>query len=151
MPPLLPTDCLRSERLKRLLADWTKRCPAHGFPARRDFDPIDLKYVLGRLTLLEVLRDPPNFKFRVHATEAAQYLGYDLTGRTLDDYPSPEYRDYTKRLYQEAVRSARPCVVQESAIIGGRALRWEALILPLTADGKTIDMLMVGLDFRRSG
>jgi hypothetical protein len=42
-----PDLALDSPLLQRLYADWAARRRARSMPARRDFDPLDLKYALG--------------------------------------------------------------------------------------------------------
>src|SRR5258707_2720250 len=88
-----------SPLLQRLLADWQVRRRERTLPARRDFDPLDLKYILGKLLLVDVERQPLRFRFRLVGTELARRSGVELTGRTLDDYPSPEYREVIRRRY----------------------------------------------------
>jgi hypothetical protein len=116
-------------------------------PARTDFDILDLAYMLGDLNLIDVLREPLRFRFRVHATNATKRLGFDLTRRTVDDYPDPAYRDYANRQYRAIVEVRAPRRIHHDPFVTrDHILRWEGLILPLAADGETVDMLMGGLD-----
>lgn len=116
-------------------------------PARADFDVVDLKYMLGNLNLFDVLREPLRFRFRVHASNAVARLGYDLTGKTVDDYRDPAYRDLVNGHYRAVVDSRAPRrVLYDPFASAAKVLRWEGLILPLGADGASVDMLMVGLD-----
>jgi hypothetical protein len=137
-----------SPLLQRLLADWQARRSGRTLPSRRDFDPLDLKYILGKLLLVDVEREPPGlrFRFRLVGTELTARAGVELTGRTLDDYPSPEYREFMRRRYTQTVEERRPLSsVQASLVIDNRIRRYEALLLPLAADGETVDMLMIGI------
>ncbi|HUA54026.1 MAG TPA: PAS domain-containing protein [Candidatus Sulfotelmatobacter sp.] len=137
---------LANDALRRLYADWRARLRGRLMPARRDFDILDLKYIVGDLQLLQVERDPLRFRFRVHATNATARIGFDLTGRTVDDYPDPEYRAMVHNLYAGVVEARRPRrVMQASYELPSVILRWEGVILPLSDDGETVNMLMVGL------
>jgi hypothetical protein len=132
--------------LRQLHEDWQARRRGRPLPARADFDPIDLKYVLGKLLLVDVLREPLQFRFRLVGTELVKRLGVDLTGRTLDDYPDPEYREFLRQRYTAAVTARRPLSsIQTRLILDGRLRRYEALLLPLASDGVTVDMLMIGI------
>jgi hypothetical protein len=132
--------------LRQLHEDWQARRRGRPLPARADFDPIDLKYVLGKLLLVDVLREPLQFRFRLVGTELVKRLGVDLTGRTLDDYPDPEYREFLRQRYTAAVAARRPLSsIQTRLILDGRLRRYEALLLPLASDGVTVDMLMIGI------
>ena len=72
--------------MRRLYEDWKIRrhCP---IPRRADFDPAALSYILGKLSLVEVWRDPLRFRARVHGTSLAQRLGHELTGKFFDEAP----------------------------------------------------------------
>ena len=54
-------------------------------PTRGHFDPLLFRSVLGMLSLLEVSRDPMRFRYRIHGTETARWVGYDLTGKYVDE------------------------------------------------------------------
>jgi len=137
---------LASPLLKRLYADWTARRRDRSIPARRDFDPLDLKYVLGKLLLVDVPYRPLQFRFRLVGTELVDRAGFDLTGKTLDAYPNPEFRASMRQRYTAVVESRRPLrSVQTDLVIDGRLRRYEALLLPLASDGETVDMLMIGV------
>jgi hypothetical protein len=118
-------------------------------PGRQDFDVLDLRYILGNLNLLEVLRDPMRLRYRVHGSNCASLLGYDMTAKLVDDYPDPTYRERVRSNMVKVVESRTPrCDVGTREIVDGRVIRFEALILPLAADGTTVDMLMTALSLR---
>ena len=115
-------------------------------PSRADFDILDLRYILGDLNLLDVLYQPLRFRFRVHGSNAVRRLGVDLTGKTIDAYPDPDYRRMVRECFSAAALSKLPQrIVRNPYRIRHRVLRWEGLILPLSADGDIVDMLLVGL------
>lgn len=136
---------LESPVLLRLYADWQSRRGARHFPARADFDPLDLKYILGNLSLVEVRRHPLRFFFRVHATNIATRAGHDMTGKLLDQHPDPRYRSIVLDHYLRAIDERRPIALRrDGQFTGGLTLNCEVLALPLARDGENIDMLMVG-------
>lgn len=138
---------IASPNLRRLHGDWLSRLRGRAMPARRDFDILDFKYILGDLNLLAVERDP--LRFRVHATNATVRLGLDLTGRTVDDYPDPDYRAMVGGLYAEVIETRAPrCVMQMRYRLPDKLLSWEVLVLPLSNDGSDVNMLLVGFRFR---
>jgi hypothetical protein len=138
--------CIESPKLQRLYQDWLDRRRRREMPSRRDFDILDLDYILGDLNLFDVLYEPLRFRFRVHGSNAVGRLGFDLTGKTVDDCPDPEYRDLVKGYYTEVVRARLPIrVLRDPYHLRSRVLRWEELILPLSADGQSVDMLLVGI------
>jgi hypothetical protein len=137
---------IQAPLLMRLLGDWERRRHGRHMPARADFDPLDLKYMMGRLLLVDVLRDPLRFRFRLIGTELVKRAGIDLTGRMLDDYPYPEFREHMRALYTAAAATRQPLGSRETRLVlDGRLRRYEGLLLPLATDGETVDMLMIGM------
>jgi hypothetical protein len=133
-----------------LYADWDSRRRGREFPARRDFDPCDLKYILGCLNLVDALREPLRFRYRVFGTEIARRLGLEMTGRMVDDYPVPEHRALIQRRYAETIASRLPTVtLHDRRSLDEQMHHYESLILPLSGDGTEIDMLMTGFTFAR--
>ena len=139
---------IRTAILQRLYRDWDSRRGAREFPARADFDVLDFKYVIGQLALIDVSYDPLRFRFRLHGTGISQRVGYEMTGKELDDLPPPLVRASMRRHYSEVVGRRMPIVeARERQIRDDSIVDSEALALPLSSDGKTIDMLMVGVAF----
>jgi hypothetical protein len=134
---------LRADHSKRLYGDWETRRRGRLIPARADFDPLDLRYIIGNLSLLDVLRDPIRFRYRIHSTNMAQWHGFDLTGKEIDNCPNAERGAQIKDHFTTVVDRQVPVVrVHEWRGGNGQVLRHEALVLPLASDGSTIDMIM---------
>src|SRR5690348_15860588 len=94
---------LTNVALKRLHDEWRSRCRGRNFPARADFDPAEMGYILGNLSLVEVRRHPLRFFFRVHASNVATRLGFDMSPKLLDEchdllYPSVILDHYLRKL-----------------------------------------------------
>jgi hypothetical protein len=139
---------IRAARLRRLYRDWDSWRHGRAFPSRADFDPLNLKYILGNLTLFDVLRDPLRFVFRLHATNNVDRLGADMTGKELAQMTDVELRDGMRADYERVVVTGAPAVRRGGGSFGkGRGWDYEVLVLPLAADGETIDMLMAAMDW----
>ncbi len=129
--------------LRQLYEDWLARRRGREFPARTDFDPLELGYVLGNLSLLDVLSEPGRYRYRIHATNTARWFGYDLTGKEIEACSVPERRERIRRQFDEVVRRRAPMVLRPGFTVAGRPLvTHEILVLPLADDGARIDMLM---------
>lgn len=127
--------------LQRLYRDWDCRRRGREFPARRDFDVLDLKYVIGRFSLLEVGYDPLRFRYRLHGTCLAERVG-EMTGRDLEEL-RPGVRELVRRHYTTVIERRTPRVeIRELQVVDNRIVHSEVLVLPLSADGTTIDMLI---------
>jgi hypothetical protein len=139
---------IRTPTLQRLYRDWESRRGAREFPARGDFDVLDLKYIIGQLALLDVSYAPLRFRFRLHGTGISQRVGYEMTGKELDELPPVVVRASVRRHFTAVVEQRQPIVeVRERQMRDDRVVDSESLALPLSRDGKTIDMIMVGVVF----
>jgi hypothetical protein len=133
--------------LRRLYELWKARCGDRLFPARADFSPHDFAFALGNLSLIDVLRDPLRFRVRLQGTYSSARLGWDITGRTFDEIPDPEYRAITIETYVRVVEERRPRREVREMVLDSRSHRYEIVWLPLAADGITIDMIMACVAF----
>ena len=136
---------LKTPVLRQLYQDWDERRRGREMPARADFDPLDLKYCIGNLSLIDVAHEPLRYRFRLHASTVAQSIGFDLTGKDLDAMPDAEYRRIVADHYAEVLAARKPVAKYRHRQMTDQHI-WscEVLVLPLASDGKTIDMLMSG-------
>jgi hypothetical protein len=131
----------RSPKLRRLYHDWKARCLGR-FPKRGDFDPMDLAYILGDMSLIEVHRDPLRFRFRVHGTSLAEKFGSEYTGKFVDEMPNTEYTRIVTGHFTEVVMTGWPMMARlVDDVDGYRQWDAEALVLPLSRNGDELDML----------
>lgn len=133
----------KAPRLQRLLEDWERWRAGRSFPTRGDFDPGQLRYVLGNVSLIELEPEPRRFRFRLHGSDNVAHLGVDLTGKYLDELPYSETRERVRQQFNAAIETRAPVVqFRQGAFSDGRTWRYEVLVLPFSRDGETIDMLM---------
>ncbi|MEK9967583.1 MAG: PAS domain-containing protein [Ferrovibrio sp.] len=143
-------ETVQRPRLLRLLHYWQARRGSKAMPARADIDPMDFSWILGNVSLVDVVRDQDSglrFRFRLTGTRAVQRLGYDMTGRWLEDVPEPGYRLRLQKAYAEVVKARMPLVEQLDMLLDHRVHNYEILRLPLGADGETVDMIVLAVDF----
>ena len=139
---------IKAAALHSLYRDWDARRCGRSFPARADFDPLELRYILGNLSLIDVLRNPLRFVFRLHASINAARLGTDMTGKELAELPALATPERIRKHYELVLRSRVPQVQwRERTLPDGMSWDFEVLVLPLAADGETIDMLMAGVSW----
>jgi hypothetical protein len=131
------------ETLKRLYRYWIERRGTRRYPSRDDIDPLDFAYAVGRVSLVDVLEDPRRFRYRLVSTTLTARLGYEMTGKFLDEIPGSEMRAYTERIYTTAMERLAPLHLRDDSLMDGRRWRHEALILPLSPDGRAVNMLMI--------
>jgi hypothetical protein len=133
--------------LVQFLRLWRDRCEADRLPARAAFDPFDMRKLLGRIVLLDVLQAPLRFRFRLVGTDWVARFGLDPTNTFVDDFPRVPSRAFIKDIMSKVALGRRPLMVRRSVIIDGEYFRYGMLLLPLASDGSTVDMIMIGFDF----
>jgi hypothetical protein len=142
-------NAIRSEvqdpRIVRLYDYWTQRRGTHRFPARGDLDPLDMKYLLGELVLLDVHYEPLRFKYRLHGTKLVTRAGFDMTGKWVHDWPTPQYRARLTLAYTRTVEAGEPQRGARAIFDDQRWREYEFLILPLASDGCLIDKLLAAV------
>lgn len=136
MHDLTETD-IRDSRLRRLYDYWLD-CHIEGRPpSRADLDPLDFPYAIGFVTLIEVERDPLRFRFRLAAGPISRHLGYDLTGKYLEDVPEPAMQAYLRESYCRVVDGRVPLHDRGERVLDRRIWRHESMLLPCCdADGE---------------
>src|SRR6185437_5159279 len=105
--------------LRKLYAYWDNVRGDRALPAWRDFD--------------------------VH--QLAWRIGYDMTGRFVDEMPHPENRAVMTERCRWLVENARPYLGRRVRIVGGRLIPYEVVWLPLADDGREINLLLGGLEY----
>jgi hypothetical protein len=136
-------DSIEHPDLRVLYDYWDERRQGRRWPARGDINPVDLKFALGNMSLIDVSADPLHFTFRLVGTSLAHRLGTDFTGKTVDDIPDPAYRSEVYAAYKEIVDSGKPSVVQGERLFDKMPHRFEILRLPLSENGISVTMILI--------
>lgn len=97
--------------------------------------------------MVDVTYDPLRFRYRLHASNMVRRFGTDMTKKTVDDMPSPIHAAMAREHYTEVVERRFPTMrYRGSDLININAPHsCEVLVLPLSSDGKTIDMLICAI------
>ena len=133
----------KNEGLLRLYGYWAGKCGTRKLPSRKDIDPLEFTYALSRVSLVDVEEGARRFHYRLVSTSLTQRLGYEMTRRYVEDIPDAEVRSYVEALYAHVVDLRAPLYERSNRFFSNRIWNHEALVLPLSSDGSTIDMLMV--------
>jgi hypothetical protein len=153
-PPMVPAKIvLSSPMLRRLLDHWRGLPPGEGgLPGPRALDPLDVKWALGAISLVDVAGDPPDCRFRyaLDGSWQVERYGFDMTGKTLEQFPEPETRELIRGSYLELVAERRPLARRRDLMLDGRHRRYEALLLPFGDSGR-VTRIAVALDFDATG
>jgi len=143
----LPADCLddlHDPRLQRLRDYWRSRCGGAAMPLRSAIDPLDFRYILGYVTLVEVELAPRRYRFRLDGSILAMLSGMDYTGKYLDELGMPDYIDFVAASYDRVVDGRHPYAYRKQGAFDTKSFNEETLILPL-GHNDTVEHLMVAV------
>jgi hypothetical protein len=132
--------------LQRLHAYWLERCTGVPLPARDNIDPIDLGWMLDRISLFECHEEPLRFRCRVAGTWYSLRFDFEANGSWLHDWPDSAMRDSALSLYRLIHADGRPRRLIRHFTVDGVTSMYEGAALPLAAHhGETgVAMILVG-------
>lgn len=134
-----------TEELKALEDYWRSKMRGEMLPSRRDIDAWDLRAQIAHLFFITVTRNPLRFWFRDAGAGLVQGYGKELAGKYIDELAAADERVHVLEDYRTAVIEARPvCNRLVHVREDGDRVRYERLLLPLSSDGETVDMLLGG-------
>lgn len=133
-------------RLRALFGYWREKRGDRAMPARADLDPLEIPTLLPIVGLVDVLDGGARFRYRLVGTEIVEVDGHDPTGRFLDEAPPDSgYADYLIGLFREVTRERRPLYGESDFRGQGRIeRRVRRLLMPLSCDGRSVDMIFGG-------
>jgi hypothetical protein len=133
-------------KLRRLYEYWDGKRGGRKMPSRADLDPLEMVFVIGNIIMVDVIEGSPlRFRIRLHGTNLAQRVGFELTGKMLDELPQTEFRALAQESFARVVNNGEPRHGRRDRIIDERPARYETVIMPLSSDGERVDRILVGL------
>jgi hypothetical protein len=142
-----------SEPVAGIYRLWESKChrdrPGNQLPARADFDPVEMKAWLPGITLVDVQHHPRRLVYRLVSSRSVELRQRDVTGLTVEEaYHGSSLADVLEN-YRLAVDDQK-VVYDWDATPSPDGLRQdvETLMLPLSSDGKLVDMVMVYIETR---
>lgn len=122
---------MRHANSTALLTYWNRRRGNRPYPARSEIEPADIAPLLPDILIGETMADGER-RFRLAGTGICNLFGRELKGTPIADLWLPERRRHTEKLL-EAVGNGSPAILALDGLShGGRTLRAEALLLPLS-------------------
>jgi len=148
---MVPIDTLGDTDLTTLYEYWTSKRIGRAMPRRADINPSQIKPLLPDVFILEI-HQPLRFRFRLVGSMICQRWRQDNTGKWLDELDFDGKLDTTLEQHASVARTGVPrCDVQEFVGDNGRYLHYRRLLLPLSEDAITPNMLLgsqkaIGID-----
>ncbi len=133
-----------SDKLRALLAYWQDKGKR---PSRADTDATEMPQLLKNILVVDVLREPLQFRYALVGTFVTKIVGRDVTGRVVDESLYGETAGYVHDAYKRVVDAETPMLGRGQIVfVDGATLKTEILMAPLFAEA-TVDRLLLGLDF----
>lgn len=132
------------ERIKECYFLWKGKCSGGLVPARRDIKPKEMIGLLPNIMLIDVVQPGPRFRYALVGTGEVAHRGNDPTGKWLEEAYSGLDGNYCDGNYRYVATEARHLydTSPEPTALGNLA-DVQSLFLPLAADGKSVDTVMV--------
>lgn len=128
---------------EELYSYWASLRKGSHLPARADIHPRDFKRLLPTVSLIEVQRDPLDFRMRLAGTELYGVYGREITGRSLSEIYNSAAAEYWRGELSRVAEERRPNVgVHNLAWRGAGHLSFLWLRLPLASNGRDVDMIL---------
>jgi hypothetical protein len=139
-----------SEIVRAALTYWEGKLEGRRMPARRDIDPVlEIPGLLPWIILVDVLRDPLDFRYRVIGTGVVERTRRDYTGACLSELTHVE-RDGPLWIDRIAVIETRAPRLTAPSYTGGdnTVQNVSGVHLPLSGDGDHVNMILTFVAYR---
>ena len=140
---------LRSPILRTGYDYWLGKKGERAFPARGDFDPlVEMPRLSGNIMLLDVRRDPLDFRYRLVGVKLREHMGENWQGRWWSEIESQRPPNPIWLHHQWVVENRLPRFIRPNYVGPHKEFMFiESAVLPLGEDPQRVDMLMLFVDF----
>lgn len=122
---------------------WVSKCDGRDMPARRDFDPAQMIAFLPGIALIDVVEDARCFVYRLLGTREVAMRGRDATGKGVAEGFFASSAETALASYHDVVARRAPRFELRRFITpDGRIGHEQTVILPLSEDGQTLNMMI---------
>ena len=121
---------------------WDDARGTRYFPARRDFKPATVKSILPDIQLIDVAEHQPEFSVRLIGTRVTEALGFDPTGKTLEQIPNTQQ---LRKTCDWIVENKKPLLRTNLSFLWSNSelQTCSVLALPLGPEGEQVRMLLL--------
>lgn len=140
-------------QLQKAHAYWQTKRRGGLLPGRNDIDIVDLRPLVGWMHLIDVSHDDPGeWKYRVSGTLVRfDPQRINPSNLRIRDFPSSIYRESLIEDYTAVKFTGVPAYHNVVALVNFRHYSYSRLILPMAADGRRVDTLLVCIHKHRFG
>jgi hypothetical protein len=123
---------------------WREACEGVLPVPKQKIYPVALPtHLLAHVLLVDVVFDPPDFRYRLIGTEITQLTGRDSTGKLLSEIPYPtDVGERIGEIYAAVAHSNEVLYAEDPAEWASRDfIRMATLLLPASSDGNRTDLI----------
>ena len=136
-------------RLLALYQYWAEKAGARCMPRRDEMDPIEMKAWLANLILVEFKGAFESYRVKLEGTNIETFYRERRTGRGIEALTSEPERQLMKAQYWPVVERGLPAFYEVEFINSeGKLSRQIKLLLPLSDDGVTVNIVLGGIYFK---
>ena len=147
--PITGAGDFETETLRRIWLFLEQKRGDRTMLSRADIDPGELRHVLPRVGLIEVHYAPQRYRIRLAGTQWTNDFGFDSTGMWVDQWPHEAQRRLLEESFAKTVAAKRAHYSRCHAFVDGAKLLFESMILPLSVDGETVNIVLtIGAPWR---
>ena len=141
---------LNSPRLREAYAYWDAKRKNKLMPSRADIDPVEIPQLLPYVILIDVVREPFDFRYRLIGTRARDIMRRDFTGLFFSEIPG-KGKESTLWCGCDAVVSSKAPMSWQTPYVGPEHFlrNCENVLLPLSNDGANVTMIFKVISFER--
>jgi hypothetical protein len=147
-------DCpFVAQELNEIHDYWLAKRGQRRMPSRADIEPTEIPRLLRNVMLIDVLHDPVRFRYRLIGTNVVDATGENRTGKCFGRVEFFAANPIVMKQYGAVVATGDPVHSLEPfyRLDNGREYEVERLLLPLSSDGVTVDMILVYFHFKSGG
>jgi hypothetical protein len=130
--------------VRRFYEYWASVAPPGRIPGRQHIVPENIAPLLSRLWILDVLRDPLRFRYRLVGTEIVRSVQRELTGMWLDEAQPVTFKNVNLRDRYRFILETGQATWRRGPTLWDRDPSHrvvENCLAPLAADGVTVDKI----------
>ncbi|HYM03351.1 MAG TPA: PAS domain-containing protein [Stellaceae bacterium] len=144
-------DAPRDRHLSALYAWWQTKRGARPMPCRADFDPSEFKKLLPNIFMYDVGPTPGAFSVRLIGERLREFIGQNVRGKPAGSTFDRDAASALIRILQLTVERRAPVFRTGSAYFSRdkRYKKFESCLLPLSADGETVSVILGAVQVTR--
>lgn len=141
---------ISSPKLRQGLDYWNGKRGDRAMPSRADLDPTEMIAFLPHVILLDVLREPVDFRWRLIGTVVEEHMSTPYTGRRFSEFAGQRAPSRIWVNSERVMRERRP-VRSDIPYIGPKSdfTTIEDIMMPLASDGENVDVIFIVVEYVR--